>query len=128
MSVTWYPIAARKLLLRFCGLNRSISLRSDTLFSPFSYLDRAWKFFVINPIFLYPLLRAFLSRHIEIRSCPALIILQRHWESAGATCTSKQISIFMSPVPADIALAAALLALWNQLFYDCDINFKGSPL
>ena len=128
MSVTWYAIPATKLLLRLCELDRVISLRSDALFIPRPCIDCVWKFFVNNAAYLCPPICATLSRSIEIRNCPALMIFQCHWDSARATCTSKQINIFMSPVPADIALAAALLASWNQLFYDCDINFKGGPL
>jgi len=128
MSVTWYPIAVRKLRLRLCRTYPGISIRIDTLFTQFIYRDRAWKFYVITSIYLYRPLWAFLSRTIQTCSYSAILIFQCYLESARVTSTSKHLNLFRAPALADNATATALLASRNQLFYDCDINFKGGPL
>jgi len=128
MSVTWYPITVRKLRLRLCRTYPGISIRIDTLFTQFIYIDRAWKFYVITPIYLYRPLWAFLSRTIQTCSYSARLIFQCYLESARVTCNSKHLNLFRAPALADNATATALLASWNQISCDCDINFKGGLL
>ncbi len=126
MSVTWYAIPAKKIFIRIHGSYCSNSLRSHALCTQSPNLDRAWKFLVIN--LHHAFFQAFISRKIQKYRLTAKQVSPGHLRSAGPASCLKHSNFSKFSVSAEIVTPTSLCSSQNQLFYDCDINFKGGPL